>query len=163
MVISDLILDLIILLLPLPSIWNLSMAAGRKIAITGIFLLGMMSVVASIVRLAIYLTVLYKGYGAGYDINRTATTMLWWSMLEGALAAMAACLPTLSFLFKDVSVWQLFSRLRSISGLSSSWRLSGNDSNSREKIRHSLGGHSDTIGSVDPNGTHEQIVINPSK
>ncbi|RYP73134.1 hypothetical protein DL771_003770 [Monosporascus sp. 5C6A] len=163
MVISDLILDLVILLLPLPSIWNLSMAAGRKLAVTGIFLVGMMSVVASIFRLAIYLTVLYKGYGAGYDINRTATTMLWWSMLEGALAAIAACLPTLSFLFKDVSIWQLFSRLRSISGLSGSWRLSGNGSNSREKLPPSLGSHSDTIGPVDSNVTHEQLVIDPSK
>lgn len=46
------------------------MSTEKKLAVTSIFLIGIMSVVASIIRMVIYLTVLYKGYGAGYDINR---------------------------------------------------------------------------------------------
>lgn len=46
------------------------MSMKRKVSLTGIFLIGMMSLAASIARMAIYLTVLYQGYSAGYDINR---------------------------------------------------------------------------------------------
>ncbi len=144
------------------------MSTEKKLAITGIFLIGMMSVVASIIRMAIYLTVLYKGYGAGYDINRklyvsmmsvrwllivnkigTATTMLWWSMLEGSLAAIAACLPTLSFLFKDISIGRLYSRLLSSSGFSGSWRLSNNSFSRRKESNPSSERHADAIDSTD--------------
>lgn len=51
-------------------IWQLNMSMKRKVSLTGIFLIGMMSLAASIARMAIYLTVLYQGYSAGYDINR---------------------------------------------------------------------------------------------
>ncbi|ETS81317.1 hypothetical protein PFICI_06319 [Pestalotiopsis fici W106-1] len=70
MVISDMVLDLAILILPIPAIWKLNMSKGRKFAVTGIFLFGLMSVAASAARMSIYLIVLYEGYSAGYDINR---------------------------------------------------------------------------------------------
>ncbi|KAI1116642.1 hypothetical protein F5Y14DRAFT_448801 [Nemania sp. NC0429] len=123
LVISDLILDLIIIVLPLPSIWGLNMSSHRKVAITGIFLVGLTSIAASAARAAIYLVTLYAGYGAGYDIDRTATTLLWWSMLEISLAAIAACLPTLGFLARDARFKKFFTSLRSMSNLSSSLRL----------------------------------------
>ncbi|KAK9786401.1 putative GNAT family acetyltransferase [Seiridium cardinale] len=69
MVISDLILDLFILILPLPAIWKLNMSVGRKYAVTGIFLFGIMSIAASAARVAIYLTVLYQGYSAGHIVD----------------------------------------------------------------------------------------------
>ncbi|KAB8215947.1 hypothetical protein BDV33DRAFT_194772 [Aspergillus novoparasiticus] len=78
LVISDLITDLAILLLPFPKIWTLQMALS-----------------ASVVRLAIYLIVFLVGYEAGYDPDQTVTTMLWWSMIEVSLGLIAACLPTL--------------------------------------------------------------------
>ncbi|KAJ2988552.1 hypothetical protein NUW58_g3914 [Xylaria curta] len=136
LVISDLILDIIILILPLPSIWALSMSKYRKVAITTVFLIGLTSIAASAARAAIYLTVLYAGYGAGYDINQTVTTLLWWSMLEVSLAAIAACLPTLSLLAKDARLRMFFQRLGSISNISGSWHiwksLSENSGNSKD-------------------------------
>lgn len=43
--ISNLLTDVIILGLPLPMIWGLNMSMGKKIAVTGIFLLGGLFVV----------------------------------------------------------------------------------------------------------------------
>ncbi|KAK9771884.1 putative Integral membrane protein [Seiridium cardinale] len=133
MVISDLILDLFILILPLPAIWKLNMSVGRKYAVTGIFLFGIMSIAASAARVAIYLTVLYQGYSAGYDINRTSSTMLWWSMLEVSLAGIAACLPTFSFLVKDAGVRKHFQRLGSITSFLGSFRIWRTTNASSEK------------------------------
>ncbi|KAE8310019.1 hypothetical protein BDV41DRAFT_566935 [Aspergillus transmontanensis] len=101
LVISDLITDLAILLLPFPKaddnmqIWTLQMSVRRKIALSCIFGVGLMALSASVVRLAIYLIVFLVGYEAGYDPDQTVTTMLWWSMIEVSLGLIAACLPTL--------------------------------------------------------------------
>lgn len=46
------------------------MSTKRKVSLTGVFLVGLMSLAASIARMAIYLIVLYDGYSAGYDIDR---------------------------------------------------------------------------------------------
>lgn len=58
-----------------PQIWHLTMSAKRKLSLTGVFLVGLMSLAASIARMAIYLIVLYDGYSAGYDINRESSYM----------------------------------------------------------------------------------------
>ncbi|KAI1453656.1 hypothetical protein F4805DRAFT_442652 [Annulohypoxylon moriforme] len=163
LVISDFILDLFILILPLPSIWSLSMSTGRKLAVTSIFLVGLMSLAASAARMAIYLIVLYQGYGAGYDINRTAATMLWWSMLEISLAAIAACLPTLSFLARDVGLQKIFRRLGSVTSSPSSWMLWGSSSKSDKPLeisQDSLYGNSYPMDHVTQVGTHEKSVHN---
>lgn len=46
------------------------MSSSKKWAVTGVFLVGIMSVAASATRLGIHIVVLNQGYGAGYDINR---------------------------------------------------------------------------------------------
>ncbi|KAE8160740.1 hypothetical protein BDV40DRAFT_313556 [Aspergillus tamarii] len=84
LVVSDLITDLAILLLPFP-----------KYTTSRLFLFPTRALSASIVRLAIYLIVFLVGYEAGYDPDQTVTTMLWWSMIEASLGLIAACLPTL--------------------------------------------------------------------
>ncbi|KAI1214203.1 uncharacterized protein F4807DRAFT_407074 [Annulohypoxylon truncatum] len=160
MVISDFILDIFLLILPIPSIWSLSMSTGRKWAVTSIFLVGLTSLAASAARMSIYLTVLYQGYGAGYDINRTASTMLWWTMLEVSLAAIAACLPTLSFLARDAGLRKIFHSLSSMTSLPSSWRRwSGSKSNKPLEIsQDSLYTSSYPMGHVTQIGTHEKSV-----
>ncbi|KAJ8108308.1 hypothetical protein ONZ43_g6466 [Nemania bipapillata] len=134
LVISDLILDLLIIMLPLPAIWALNMSRKRKFAVTGIFLVGLTSISASAARAAIYLVTLYEGYNVGYDIDRVVTTLLWWSLLEITLAAIAACLPTLGFLRADVHVQRFFSKMGSMSSLPGSWRSrKGSSSQTRQQ------------------------------
>ncbi|RAL11811.1 uncharacterized protein BO97DRAFT_346220 [Aspergillus homomorphus CBS 101889] len=112
LVISDLITDLMIFLLPLPIIWRLQMRTGQKLALTGVFCVGFMAVIASVVRLAIYLIVYDIGYDARYDLNQTVTTMLWWSMIEAALGLLASCLPVIRSLFNESSLDELTACLR---------------------------------------------------
>ncbi|GKZ27005.1 hypothetical protein AbraIFM66951_003936 [Aspergillus brasiliensis] len=102
LVISDLIMDLMIFCLPLPIIWGLQMRLGQKIALIGVFCVGFVAVAASIVRLAIYLIVYMIGFEAGYDLDQTVTTMLWWSMIEASLGLIVACLPVLRPLLSNI-------------------------------------------------------------
>ncbi|GAP91496.1 putative plasma membrane protein Pth11-like protein [Rosellinia necatrix] len=157
LVISDLILDLIILLLPLPSIWTLSMSRQKKLAITGVFLVGLTSISASAARAAIHLTVLYAGYGAGYDINQTVTTLLWWSLLEVALAAIAACLPTLSMLAKDIRLQAFFQRLSTMSGITGSWHTKKSDSEKSGKVHKDADYALDSMDKSPSNPSQKQL------
>ncbi|RMZ39618.1 hypothetical protein CA14_010074 [Aspergillus flavus] len=116
LVISDLITDLAILLLPFPKIWTLQMSVRRKIALSCIFGVGLMALSASVVRLAIYLIVFLVGYEAGYDPDQTVTTMLWWSMIEVSLGLIAACLPTLRPLVYSARGWLLREGKKGFSG-----------------------------------------------
>ncbi|TGO59603.1 hypothetical protein BOTNAR_0159g00020 [Botryotinia narcissicola] len=138
--ISDPILDFLILLFPIPSIWSLKMSTSRKWVVTAVFAIGVASCAAALTRLCIHITVLNLGYGGGYDINQTVTTIFYWSMVEGGLGVIVACLPALSVLWKEPG-W-LKRLLRRASSLSSlfrlgSWKSSGvssNDEESRNKI-----------------------------
>ncbi|KAL8640892.1 MAG: hypothetical protein Q9228_002240 [Teloschistes exilis] len=48
---SDFVTDVLIMVLPIPMIWRLHMSTKRKLAVTGIFLLGAVATAASIVRM----------------------------------------------------------------------------------------------------------------
>lgn len=51
---SDLILDLILISMPIVPIWRLHMSLPRKLAVTGIMMLGAASIGASVARLVLY-------------------------------------------------------------------------------------------------------------
>ncbi|KAM3081443.1 hypothetical protein ACMFMG_004907 [Clarireedia jacksonii] len=110
--ISDVLIDIYVFLLPLPFIWRLQLSTKKKFAISGIFLLGASAIGASITRMVLYIQLL-EGLtkGAIMDHNQVTTVGLWWSMLEAGLSLIAACLPTLSFLFTH---FDLQNMLRSI-------------------------------------------------
>ncbi|KAI5863060.1 hypothetical protein GGS23DRAFT_596829 [Durotheca rogersii] len=103
--ISDPILDFFILVFPIPSIWRLNMSLGKRIAVTGVFLVGTMTLAASVTRLAIHIIVLDMGYGAGYDPDQVVTTLYFWTQVECGLATIAINLPTMSFLLHDPKLW----------------------------------------------------------
>ncbi|KAM3080932.1 hypothetical protein ACMFMG_004892 [Clarireedia jacksonii] len=103
MAISDLILDLVIFVFPFHSIWKLQLNTQRKFGISSIFLIGLMAIVASVLRLAYYEQDLHhlawEDEGL-IDPCLSTTTALWWSHLEGGLSLIAACLPSMSYLLK---------------------------------------------------------------
>lgn len=68
--------------------------------------------------------------------------MLWWSMLEVALAAIAACLPSFSFFTKDGRLSKAFYRLLSFSNLSGSlsrWRAKSDKASSESDLKPEVG------------------------
>ncbi|KAI4142678.1 MAG: hypothetical protein LQ340_007262 [Diploschistes diacapsis] len=145
---SDLILDIIVFLMPLPLIWSLQLATQRKLAVTGIMLLGAMAIGASIARLIVYYQNLAATSSPTFphrDENLGITTSLYWSFLECGLALIAACLPTLSYLLtrqsrigSKLKSWRSAFSLRSSPSSSSSFP-SNLDSDSQ--ARKSRTGH----------------------
>ena len=65
--ISDFITDILILLIPIPFVWKLQLPTGRKIAVCGIFLLGILAGGSSAVRMAWMTWNVKVGFGVATD------------------------------------------------------------------------------------------------
>ncbi|KAI1088027.1 hypothetical protein F5B19DRAFT_499403 [Rostrohypoxylon terebratum] len=107
-------------------IWALNMSPRKKIATTGVFLVGLLSLGAAIARMAMVFTVSHNNHEMDYDMNQTVTAMLWLGMLEASLAEVASCLPTLYILTKDVKFRNFYFRLGNSTGLFSLWTKASN-------------------------------------
>ncbi|KAL8777189.1 MAG: hypothetical protein Q9213_007969 [Squamulea squamosa] len=81
---SDLILDVVLLILPIPVIWRLQMSNTRKVAVTAIFMLGLSALAASVARLVLYVQVIQAA-------------------VDDVEVDQNPCLPTLSYLFTRFS------------------------------------------------------------
>lgn len=100
---TDFITDLVVILLPLPSIWKLHMSMRRRVAVILVFCLGALTVAASITRMVIFIRavqLLTKAYATSGANDLITTAGLYWSMLESGVALTAACLPTIYALSK---------------------------------------------------------------
>ncbi|KAE8163761.1 hypothetical protein BDV40DRAFT_132132 [Aspergillus tamarii] len=95
LMISDLITDILVWVLPVPMIWKTQMKLGRKMAATGVLLLATISLAAAVVRLLVQEQITNGGYAAHTDVDQTLTILLYWSMIETGLALVASCLPTM--------------------------------------------------------------------
>ncbi|PSN65268.1 hypothetical protein BS50DRAFT_622529 [Corynespora cassiicola Philippines] len=106
--ISTIVTDLVILAIPLPFVWRLQLSTHKRIAVCGIFLLGSVASVASVIR---YL-VSYVMKPREYDEELWVTASTYWLLLEVEIGLLAACLPTLRGLRKSEKVSSLLTRLR---------------------------------------------------
>ena len=98
--------DVAVLVLPLPMIWQLHTTTKQKLELSGVFLLGSLGLIASIVRMVIFFR-----SNAFADPTWTAVTLLAWTMVEAEAVLIAACLPPLRPLF--ISLWQSSTRFTS--------------------------------------------------
>jgi len=87
--IPDFVTDLIILLLPLPAIWQLHTSTAQKAGITGVFALGSFTFVVSIIRFAELCV-----HGTNPDVTWALGNLGIWSTVEICVGIIAACLPT---------------------------------------------------------------------
>ncbi|MCJ1238721.1 hypothetical protein MMC14_006712 [Varicellaria rhodocarpa] len=117
--VSDVMLDLVILTIPLPLIWNLKMSTSHKVAITGIFLLGLLSTAGALARMVVHVLSIYTTTINSRDILGDQTNIVVWSLVEAGVAIVAACLPTLRTLIGDHSTEGILRSIRSIFSLSS--------------------------------------------
>ncbi|KAG8527122.1 uncharacterized protein KY384_008551 [Bacidia gigantensis] len=120
--ISDVIIDIFILILPMPLIWMLHMPPQKKIAVTGIFLLGTLAVVFGILRMIVFAQILGAGHTqvvlrilgvTTLDDMAVVSLILFWPMLEMGVAIVAICLPTLRPLLHSVSLESMVRSVRS--------------------------------------------------
>ncbi|MCJ1310858.1 hypothetical protein MMC25_004526 [Agyrium rufum] len=103
----DVVVDLAIIILPLPLIWLLQMPTKQKIALTGTFLVGAMAIACGITRMAIFAELLGPALFSQSDIDGVSTgdsigiisLLMFWGMCEMGVGMIAVCLPTLRPLF----------------------------------------------------------------
>ncbi|KAL9630780.1 MAG: hypothetical protein Q9164_006247 [Protoblastenia rupestris] len=91
--ISNLLTDVMILLLPIPMVWRLHMDKKQKLTLTFIFLLGIFVCAISIVRI-----ITLKNYNP-IDPTWNCVDIFLWTIVESSIAILSACLPTLRPLF----------------------------------------------------------------
>ncbi|KAI0378767.1 plasma membrane protein Pth11-like protein [Hypomontagnella monticulosa] len=101
--ITDFITDVIIICIPIPLVWRLNLSLRKKVAVTGVFLLGAVALAASLVRLVMMTEIITNSFKSNADGLLSATQFLYWGLVESGVGITAACLPTLQFLFRSWS------------------------------------------------------------
>ncbi|CAD6584913.1 MAG: hypothetical protein ASARMPREDX12_001790 [Alectoria sarmentosa] len=111
---SDVLTDLIILTLPLPCIWIMQLPVRHKVAVSGMFLLGGLTVGAGIAKLVVFNKVVQEMYVGFVDISYMNTPMVYWPMVESSIGIVGACLPLLRPLFVGASSNGFMRSLKSV-------------------------------------------------
>ncbi|KAF4631663.1 hypothetical protein G7Y89_g6466 [Cudoniella acicularis] len=148
--ISDFLLDVWILVLPIPVILRLHMTPSRKLSIIGLFLLAFIGLGAAIARMVQYIQVETGGDPALFtDLERADTKSFYFAMLEAGISVVAVNLPSLWLFFTSLMPEKLVRSVRSIISLAS---RSGLDSSSAAGASGSatrLGSKPDPLSSID--------------
>ncbi|CAG8979098.1 hypothetical protein HYALB_00000229 [Hymenoscyphus albidus] len=154
--ISDFILDTLVLVVPLPSIWSLKITQGRKIGLTGVFMLALIGYGASTARLVIFVR-LANAFRrtAAPDIQLQDSEAVWFSMLETGFALIAVNLPSLWGLISQFSPESIIRSVRSLislrSNLSSHHSTRGGVGDPLSYTRKNSSSASQNIELVSPN------------
>ncbi|KAL2282576.1 hypothetical protein FJTKL_10441 [Diaporthe vaccinii] len=86
----NLVVDIILVLMPLPTVWRLKATNTRKWALTFLFGIGIAALVASAVRLSVY-----EKHTAKYIAPSYTNIMIMWLVIEPSIYLIAACLPAM--------------------------------------------------------------------
>ncbi|PSR80432.1 hypothetical protein BD289DRAFT_455302 [Coniella lustricola] len=96
--VSDMVLDILIFLLPLPHLYSLQMPLGRKLAVGAIFLLGSIVVACGITRVIIFDWVIafmaVDPEAWVMDTTWYSSGVLFWHITENVVGLLGCCLPT---------------------------------------------------------------------
>ncbi|KAE8377588.1 hypothetical protein BDV26DRAFT_293061 [Aspergillus bertholletiae] len=95
--IVNIITDLAVWLMPIPSMWKLQLPTAQKIALTLIFVLGLIDCGAALVRLLSSMLVL-----GNWDVTHDYARGFMWSIIEVSLAIVCTCLPTMRAILKVI-------------------------------------------------------------
>ncbi|KAL2860786.1 uncharacterized protein BJX67DRAFT_326749 [Aspergillus lucknowensis] len=109
--IANMLLDILMLVLPLPMVWRMKMSRRRRMLLTGVFLMGGFVCVVSLLRIVSF-NVSDRG-----DPTYTQVPSSTWSSVEQGIGIVCACLPTLRPLRQ---LWGSHRRITSRSSRSSS-------------------------------------------
>ncbi|KAK8135597.1 hypothetical protein PG984_003537 [Apiospora sp. TS-2023a] len=120
--ITDFMTDIVIISIPIPLIWRLHLKPAKKFAVTGVFLLGAVTVAVSLLRLIFTERLARYGFDPNTDAILLITSIQYWGIVESGVAVFAACLPTLGVLLKGWSWDPLANLARSLLSFSDSSR-----------------------------------------
>ncbi|PYH49420.1 putative integral membrane protein Pth11-like [Aspergillus saccharolyticus JOP 1030-1] len=94
--VSNMVGDIIILLVPVPLVWSLQLRVSQKVQILSIFLLGGFVCVASAIR------IYYFTFVNSVDVTWILGDIFIWSSIEPSIGIFCACLPVLQPLFRTI-------------------------------------------------------------
>lgn len=103
----DVILDILILLLPMPSLYKLQMPLHRKIAVVATFALGLFTIVASVMRLVAVIDIDFTSK----NFNQSQVSDIYWCAIENSVGIIVACAMLLRPLLDRIH--DVFGRYRS--------------------------------------------------
>ncbi|KAJ6157843.1 hypothetical protein N7470_005435 [Penicillium chermesinum] len=89
--------DLVILFLPVPIIWNLTIQTARKVALSAVFLLGAFTVGCGIARIAVIFRVTNET-----DVTWNNIDTVTFTVVEAAVGIVCACLPAAAPLYSAI-------------------------------------------------------------
>ncbi|KAJ5761937.1 uncharacterized protein N7511_005319 [Penicillium nucicola] len=87
---TNVVIDFLILLVPLPIVWSLKMPTMQKVGICSVLLLGVVACITSIVRIH---TLTYLK--TSIDLSWVMSDVYVWSIVEPCIGIVCACLPAL--------------------------------------------------------------------
>ncbi|KAL4901292.1 hypothetical protein BDW74DRAFT_84770 [Aspergillus multicolor] len=86
---ANMLLDILMLILPLPMVWQMGLCQKQRLLLTGIFLMGGFVCIVSILRITSF------DHSVRNDPTFTQVPSSMWSSVEQGLEIVCACLPTL--------------------------------------------------------------------
>jgi len=153
--IPNIVTDVAMMVLPIPTIWTLNMTKRIKIAVTFTFLLGSVGLICAIVRI-----VLFGRINALTDPTWASVKLQEFTIIEVSMYFMAGILPTLrsfataSWVQIRSNIWSVLTGSRASSSRDSPWVSSNKSSPPRTTRYHSneiVEGSSDEYNLVDYN------------
>ncbi|KAI1194008.1 hypothetical protein F5X97DRAFT_338214 [Nemania serpens] len=112
--ITSFIFDIIIVITPIPLIWQLNLRPGKKLALCAVFLLGAVASAASLIRVIMLDDVTKNAFKTNADGLLASTQFLYWTLVECGVGLTAACLPTFGILSRAPWWAASLSSLRSL-------------------------------------------------
>ncbi|KAI9851754.1 MAG: hypothetical protein M1838_002831 [Thelocarpon superellum] len=95
--------DLVVLISPMPIIWNLCISRQQKIVVSAIFALGSLVFICTVFRIVAFYQI------DDFDRTWTYINTAYWTISELSLGMLCACLPTMRPLFRRVFTLSLSS------------------------------------------------------
>lgn len=86
----NLVVDVVLIFMPLPTVWQLRATTTRKWALTFLFMIGVGALVASSIRFAVYET-----HTASVIAPSYTNIMIMWLVIEPSIYLIVACLPAM--------------------------------------------------------------------
>jgi hypothetical protein len=93
---TDLVIDVIVIMLPMPVLWNLQMALAKKVALTAIFALGFLIIFITAIRLK------FMNELDNNDATYSYAKMAVFSSIVPLLGIINACLPIMRPAFRTI-------------------------------------------------------------
>ena len=100
----DVAIDLVLLGLPMPAVWNLQMPLRMKLALSAAFALGFLDLAIGALRVAAALDVEWTG-----DLTYTGAALWFWTVVEPGIAITVACLIVIRPVLERLSPSRFFS------------------------------------------------------